>query len=116
MLSNLNKAKRAGFRYASIIAFRDGKPLDVRQARKAEADYQPLWSVRIWPLDGKSLGESEMKAIRSLTSADIAKSSEGGVVSYLIGPFSDTAELDSVISGLRSAGITNVRSERLPRE
>jgi negative regulator of replication initiation len=116
VLSNLNKAKRAGFRYASIIAFRDGKPLDVRQARKAEADYQPLWSVRIWPLDGKSLGESEMKAIRSLTSADIAKSSEGGVVSYLIGPFSDTSELDSVISGLRSAGITNVRSERLPRE
>lgn len=68
------------------------------------------------PLDGRSLGESEMKAIRSLTSVDLAKATDGGMVSYIIGPLSDRGEVDALVSGLRSAGLTNIRAEQAPRE
>lgn len=116
VLANLNKAKKAGFRSALIVAFKDGKAISVREARRAEAEYKPLWNIRIWPLDGRSLGESEMKAIRSLTSVDLAKATDGGMVSYIIGPLSDRGEVDALVSGLRSAGLTNVRAEQAPRE
>lgn len=111
VLSNLNKVKRLGFRSAIIVAFMDGKPVNVTKARSIEKSIHELFQIRIFPADGNILGESSISIIKSVTDTDMARVMEEGTVSYLIGPFDSRDEASVVATALKGAGIANLRIE-----
>ena len=111
VLANLNKVKRVGFRSAIIVAFMDGKPITVQKARALEKTIHELFQVRIFPADGAALNDTEMASVKVVTEADMARTTEGGVISFILGPYDSRAEADAVISALKISGITNVRIE-----
>lgn len=111
VLSNLNKVKRAGFRSAVIVAFYDGRTITVQKARNLEKSIHELFQIRIFPANGNSLTETEISDVKAATDVDLARVTEGGIVSYLLGPYDDKAEATAVVNALRTAGITNLRTE-----
>lgn len=106
-LSNLNKVKRLGFKSAFITAFLDGEKITVSKARTLESEVVHLYNVTVVPSGGKALSEAEKTAIHAVTSADLSRTVADGVVTYVIGPFSDKAEASSVVSMLRAAGVSS---------
>ena len=106
VLANLNKVKRLGFRSAFIVAWQDGKSISVAKAREAEKTIRTEYRLRITPADGKSLNDSAVMSIRSVTSKDLSKETEGGSTVYILGPFGDRAEADRVASLLRASGLS----------
>ena len=111
VLANLNKVKRIGFRSAVISAFLDGKPISVQKARATEKSIHELFQIRLFPMDGQSLGSAELAAVKKASDADMARTAEGGVISYILGPFDSREKAESVTGTLRDAGITNLRIE-----
>lgn len=111
VLANLNKVKRLGFRSAMIVAFHDGKNITVQKARAMEKSIHELFQIRIFPADGNALSETELTSVKAITSADMARTTDGGIIYYLLGPYDDRDETDATVSALRSAGISNLRVE-----
>ena len=111
VLSNLNTVKKAGFRNAMIVAFLDGKPVSVSKARTLEKSIRELFIVRIFPADGNSLNDKELAIVKVVTEADMSRSLEDGVISYVIGPVEGREEADRVASALKISGIGNLRVE-----
>ena len=111
VLSNLNTVKKAGFRNAMIVAFLDGKPVSVSKARTLEKNIRELFIVRIFPADGNSLNDKELAIVKVVTEADMSRSLEDGVISYVIGPVEGREEADRVASALKISGIGNLRVE-----
>ena len=111
VLANLNKVKRLGFRSAMIVAFHDGKNITVQKARAMEKSIHEIFQIRIFPADGNALSETELTSVKAITSADMARTTEGGIISYILGPYDDRDETDATVSALRSAGISNLRVE-----
>ena len=111
VLANLNKVKRAGFRSAIIVAFLDGKPITVQKARAIEKHIHELFQIRVFPIDGNSLNENEMATIKASTDSDMSKTTEGGMISYILGPYDSRQEADSVTEALKKAGLSNLRIE-----
>lgn len=108
VLGCLNKVKKAGFRNAMIVAFEDGKPLSVPQAREKEAQVRTLFNVRIHPEDGQTLPEKALDAIHALTDKDITRSAEGAGFIFEVGPFSEREDCEVLLSALRQCGVGNV--------
>lgn len=108
VLSNLNKVKRIGFRSASIVAFMDGKEISVQQARASEAKNVTNYFLKIYPNDGQTLPEIAVTVVRQQSSKDVARVVEGGVVTYVVGPFESEVEIQPIASALKAAGITNI--------
>lgn len=107
VLANLNKVKRQGFRSAFIVAWQDGKSISVAKAREAEKTVRAEFRLRILPADGKTLNDSAVMSIRSITSKDLSKeTTESGATVYVLGPFGDRAEADRVASLLRAGGLS----------
>lgn len=112
VLGNLNKVKKAGFRDAVIIAFNNGKPVSISKAKEIEKDVPDvLYQVRFSPADGRTLSEVEKNAVKSITSADISKTEEDGIVYFILGPYESKGEADEVAKGLSIAGISEVMTE-----
>ena len=111
VLSNLNKVKRAGFRDAIIVAFLDGSPVTVTKARTLEKSMRELFIVRIFPADGNSLNDKELAIVKVATEADMSRSLEDGVVSYIIGPVDGRDEAERIAATLKISGIGNLRVE-----
>lgn len=105
VLSNLNKVKRQGFRSAFIVAFQDGKSITVAKAREMEKTVRAEFRIRIVPADGKSLNDNAILSIRTLTSKDLAKQTEGGETVYILGPYDDRTEADRIVTSLRTNGL-----------
>lgn len=105
VLANLNKVKRQGFRSAFIVAWQDGKPITVSKAREAEKTVRAEYRLRIIPADGKSLGDSDIMSIRSMTTKDLAKETDGGATVYVLGPYADRGEAERIASLLRTTGL-----------
>lgn len=108
VLANLNKVKKIGFRSASIVAFMDGKEISVQQARATEGKTVTDYFLKIYPDDGKTLPEIAVTVVRQQSSKDVARVVEGGVVTYVVGPFDSEVEIKPIVSALKAAGITNV--------
>lgn len=115
VLSNLNKVKKAGFRNAYIVAFMDGKSITVPKARALEKTIHEMFQIRIFPENGSSLTEAQLTAVKAITSADMSRSTEGGIVSFIIGPFDSKSDGEAVLSALNNAGISNTRIESAGR-
>ena len=111
VLSNLNKVKRVGFRSAIIVAFLNGKNITVTKARSLEKSVHEMFQIRIYPTDGNALTETNLMAVKAISSADLARTTEGGIVSYLLGPFDSRSEAETIISALKTAGMDNIRIE-----
>ena len=111
VLANLNKVKRAGFRSAIIVAFLDGKPITVQKARAIEKNIHELFQIRVFPIDGNSLNENEIATIKASTDSDMSKTTEGGMISYILGPYDSRQEADTVTEALKKAGLFNLRIE-----
>ena len=111
VLANLNKVKRAGFRSAIIVAFLDGKPITVQKARVIEKNIHELFQIRVFPIDGNSLNENEIATIKASTDSDMSKTTEGGMISYILGPYDSRQEADTVTEALKKAGLSNLRIE-----
>jgi len=111
VLANLNKVKRAGFRSAIIVAFLDGKPITVQKARAIEKHIHELFQIRVFPIDGNSLNENEIAIIKASTDSDMSKTTEGGMISYILGPYDSRQEADTVTEALKKAGLSNLRIE-----
>lgn len=108
VLANLNRVKKQGFRSAFIVAFQDGKSIPVNQARELEKTIRTQYRIRILPPDGDSLSDSAILTIRALTPKDLSKETDGGSVSYVLGPFDDRTEVDRIIAALRADGLSGV--------
>ena len=111
VLANLNKVKRAGFRSAIIVAFLDGKPITVQKARAIEKNIHELFQIRVFPIDGNSLNENEIATIKASIDSDMSKTTEGGMISYILGPYDSRQEADTVTEALKKAGLSNLRIE-----
>ncbi len=111
VLANLNKVKRVGFRSAVIVAFLNGKPVTVPKARGIEKSIHELFQVRIFPANGSALSETEIAAVRSATDTDMVRDAEGGIVSFIVGPFDSSSEAESLAAELRKNALPNLRVE-----
>jgi|GEM_PF-154112 len=107
-LSKLNSVKRAGWRGATITAFRDGEPIPIQTARRLEAMTVTLYKVRIAPADGLNLNDMALSAIHQQTDCDIARTMEGAAVMYEVGPFEERQKCEELRSTLIATGEPNV--------
>ncbi len=112
VLANLNSVKRVGFRNAFIVAYVDGEEIAVSKARTLEAEKsksQMFYEVRIAPTAGEIDSTSMEGIIQQSGGKDIAKAeTEGGVVLYIVGPFSDKAKAEALADFVKAMGIGEV--------
>lgn len=111
VLASMNRVKRLGFRSATIVAFKDGGTITTQKARVLEKSIHELFQIRLFPADGNSLSEEELIKVQDITTADIARVIEGGVVSYILGPYDSKADANTIMSALKNDGLTNLRLE-----
>lgn len=112
VLANLNTVKKVGFKSAFIVAFNDGKETSVSKARSIEAQMKAkpvFYEVRIVPKSGE-LDDASLSGINQQASGkDIAKvEGEEGRTVYVVGPYSDKAAAESLVSFANAMGIGNV--------
>lgn len=108
VLSHLNSVKKAGFRSAVIVAFRDGEEISISKARALEATAKPLYKIRIIPDDSQNLSEAVLSALRNSTDADIARVIDNGAVIYEIGPLDDRETCETIFATLEAAGLEHI--------
>lgn len=108
VLSNLNSVKRAGFRSAFIVAFSDGKEINVATARSLEAKNREtvLYEVRIDTAGGE-LDSTAADGIRQQApDKDIARvEMSDGTNIFVVGPFTDKAKADNLASFITAMGV-----------
>lgn len=108
VLSNLNSVKRAGFRSAFIVAFNDGKEINVATARSLEAKNKEtvLYEVRIDTAGGE-LDSIAADGIRQQApDKDIARvEMSDGTNIFVVGPFTDKAKADNLASFITAMGV-----------
>jgi len=108
VLSNLNSVKRAGFRSAFIVAFNDGKEINVATARSLEAKNREtvLYEVRIDTAGGE-LDSTAADGIRQQApDKDIARvEMPDGTNIFVVGPFTDKAKADNLASFITAMGV-----------
>lgn len=113
-LSNLNKVRKRGFNTAAITAYRDGAYMNVTKARALEKEIAEsvLYQVVIegYP---ESLPGEVLTVIRTSTEKDIAKITEGGVVKYVIGPFSKADEANTLATAIKAVSDKQINVESL---
>ena len=115
VLSNLNKVKKAGFRTAFIVAFENGRPIQVSKARSLESRIRtvPVFQIAIVPDDGM-LPDAVIEAVSSLCGKkDIAKTEKNGKITYIVGPFDDSELVRKVEEAVRAAGMEEVSSSQI---
>ena len=105
----LSQIKRAGFPGAILTAYNNGKTITIAAARNLEKEMAAKVAFQIvlenFP-DG--LPQQILNILRENTDRDIAKSIVNGKDVYIIGPFSNQAEADKIVSLLTSSGIIGV--------
>ncbi len=108
-LGQLNAVKKAGWRNATITAWRDSAQLGVQAARELEAQAVKLYKIRIWPADGQTVSELSLSAIRQQTDGDIIRTLEGAAIIYEIGPLDDLQKCQEIRASLAATGEENVQ-------
>ncbi len=110
-LKNLNIVKKRGFPTAMITAYNNGKSIATKNARALEAKNDNIYRVTVAGYD--VLPAEALAVIRETTTRDIAKSAIGGVMKYVIGPFSNKAQADELANALIGKQINSVEVEKV---
>jgi len=109
VLANLNTVKKLGFRGAFIVAFVDGKAVTVAKARALEKEkpqVQQLYEVRMVPSGGELDAAVAAGVRQQAPGKDIARSvGSDGVVTYVVGPFSDKAKAEQLAMFVKAMGV-----------
>lgn len=113
-LENLNAVKKLGFKSASIVAFKDGKPCSLSEAKAAEKMVE-YWQVTINP-GGGQLPPEVSSVIRGFCDKDISKNYSEGIVFYVVSPFSVREDADELAALIRDAGIEGVSVSRISED
>lgn len=113
VLSNLNRVKKAGFKNAFIVAFQDGEPISLTKAKELEKSPKTLFVIRISTVDNNPLASSDISLIQAVTSRDLLKNEENGVLSYILGPYTGKTEAESILSSLKEIGVSKMEIETL---
>ena len=112
VLQNLNTVKRRGFKNAIIVAFKDGKIINVSNARALESRIKTLYKVRIYPADGQTLPEIAKSAINQMEgNCDIVRTMDGGAVVFEVSPIDGQERAEALEAALKAAGVTNCSVE-----
>ena len=116
VLANLNKVKKAGFKNAFIVAFNDGKLINVSNARKLEKTDVKTYNIRINVGGDGTLSDSERTVLLSITGKEIARNiSADGTVTYVVGPFRDRSEATTTATALRANGFSDCTVEEIKK-
>ena len=116
VLANLNKVKKAGFKNAFIVAFNDGKLVNVSNARKLEKTDVKTYNIRINVGGDGTLSDSERTVLLSITGKEIARNIGGdGTVTYVVGPFRDRSEATTTATALRANGFSDCTVEEIKK-
>lgn len=111
VLSKLNTVKKVGFRSAFIVAYIDGTEVAVSKARSSESkvkEVQMFYQVSVVP--SGELDPQLSEGIRQMAEGkDIARSeTEDGQTAYIVGPFGNKENADSLASFVKAMGVENV--------
>lgn len=120
VLAHLNSVKKAGFRNAFIVAFKDGKDLTVAKARALEAELNKkpsFYEVRI----ETGTGELDMTIAGGIRQQapgkDIARiEKEDGTKVYVIGPFADKDTAENLAGFIRAMGAASAQCVEIPQK
>ena len=119
VLANLNSVKRAGFRSAFIVAFNDGKELNVATARTMEAEQKDkyFYEVRIDTAGGE-LDSLAADGIRQQApDKDIARvEMADGTNVFVVGPFTDKFKADNLAAFINAMGIGEAKCVEIPQK
>ena len=120
VLSKLNAVKKAGFRSAFITAYIDGKEVSVSKARSEEnskPEVRTFYRVIFVPEEG-GMDAALSEGIRQQASGkDIARSeTDEGVPAYVVGPFSDKTQAESLAGFIKAMGIQEVSCEAIAKD
>lgn len=113
--SALGKVKGRGFRGAVIVAYKNGKTINIKNARLEEGKIVESTTYQI-KITGypEELPASVLVTLRALTDKDIARrQSISGQTEYFIGPFSNKGEVDNIERALNTAGTSGVSVEEI---
>ena len=112
VLANLNSVKRAGFRSAFIVAFKDGKEMNVASARSMESEQKDryFYEVRIDTAGGE-LDSLAADGIRQQApDKDIARvEMPDGTNVFVVGPFTDKVKADNLAAFINAMGIGDAK-------
>ena len=111
VLSKLNTVKKVGFRSAFIVAYIDGTEVTVSKARSSESkvkEVQMFYQVSVVP--SGELDPQLSEGIRQMAEGkDIARSeTEDGQTAYIVGPFGNKENADSLAYFVKAMGVENV--------
>lgn len=116
VLANLNKVKKAGFRNAFIVAFNDGKLINVTNARKMEKTDVRTYNIRINVGGDGTLSDSARTVLLSITGKELARNiGADGSVTYVVGPYKDRTEATTTATALRANGFPNCEVEEIKK-
>lgn len=108
VLKNLNTVKKAGFKNAMIVAFKDGKIINISTARSLESKIRTIYKVRIYPPDGQSLPDIAKTAVGQMAAGcDIVRVMDGGAVAFEVVPIDDRTSAEELMAAIKAAGISN---------
>lgn len=116
VLANLNKVKKAGFKNAFIVAFNDGKLINVSNARKLEKVDVKTYNIRINVGGDGTLSDSQRTVLLSITGKELARNiGADGSVTYVVGPYRDHTEATTTATALRANGFSDCTVEEIKK-
>lgn len=111
------EVKSLGFRGAHALAYRDGKSINVKEARLLEEKISENVTFQV-KITGHpdGLPQKLLDAAREATNKDIARRIASGKALFYIGPFSTKAEAEKVLTSLTEAGALGAELEEIKRD
>lgn len=115
-LSNLNKVRKRGFPSALITAYKDGKTINVKNARALEKNIaeSAVYQVTITGY-AESLPQEVLAVIRATTEKDIAKTADGGTIKYVVGPFGREDDARLLVVALKAVSDRQIDVEKVEK-
>jgi hypothetical protein len=113
---------RRDFKDVLIIAYKDGKPIEIKKARLEEgktpvsAVSTPAGNKVVYQVIlGETLPNNLHRAVQQATSREIARTVAGGKTRYIVGPYNSREEAERVVDTLQQSGFNTVNLETVDR-
>jgi hypothetical protein len=117
-------AVKRHFKDAMIVAFADGKSIDVKKARIAEgktpdkkqepasSGQQTVYQIVLGDYPS-GLPQNLLKTVQQATDKDIVRATLNGKTEYVAGPYARKSEADQVLEVLHRSGFNHIRVETI---